>query len=90
MADRTGIGAVAVMGDVVLDLRDAEVRGNVVDIAATAVMGDVKIIVPDGVDVDLEGVAIMGDKKVRVIEAPRARTCRSCGSRRSPSWATSR
>ncbi|GIH76672.1 hypothetical protein Plo01_31010 [Planobispora longispora] len=65
-----GIGAVAVMGDVVLDLRDAEVRGNVVDIAATAVMGDVKIIVPDGVDVDLEGVAIMGDKKVRVIEAP--------------------
>ncbi|GGS52353.1 hypothetical protein GCM10010156_08780 [Planobispora rosea] len=65
-----GLGAVAVMGDVVLDLREAEVRDNVVDIAATAVMGDVKIIVPDGVDVDLEGVAIMGDKKVQVIEAP--------------------
>ncbi|WP_433240499.1 DUF1707 SHOCT-like domain-containing protein [Streptosporangium sp. CA-135522] len=65
-----GLGAVAVMGDVVLDLREAEVRTGVVDIVATAVMGDVKIIVPDGVDVDLEGVAIMGDKKVQVLEAP--------------------
>ncbi|MFC4063187.1 DUF1707 domain-containing protein [Planomonospora corallina] len=64
------LGAVAVMGDVVLDLREAEVRTGVVDIAATAVMGDVKIIVPDGVDVELEGVAIMGDKKVEVLEAP--------------------
>ncbi|MEU7000498.1 DUF1707 domain-containing protein [Nonomuraea sp. NPDC046570] len=64
------LGAVAVMGDVVLDLREAEVRGNTVDIVATAVMGDVKIIVPDGVDVDLEGVAIMGDKRVNVLEAP--------------------
>ncbi|MFJ2029854.1 DUF1707 domain-containing protein [Streptosporangium sp. NPDC087985] len=65
-----GLGAVAVMGDVVLDLREAEVRTGVVDIVATAVMGDVKIIVPDGVDVDLEGIAIMGDKRVQVLEAP--------------------
>lgn len=64
------IGAVAVMGDVTIDLREAEVRSNVIDIVATAVMGDVKIIVPDGVDVDLSGVAFMGDKKVNVIEAP--------------------
>lgn len=65
-----GLGAVAVMGDVVLDLREAEVRTDVVDIVATVIMGDVKIIVPDGVDVELDGVAIMGDKKVQVIEAP--------------------
>ncbi|SDH34429.1 Cell wall-active antibiotics response 4TMS YvqF [Sinosporangium album] len=64
------IGAVAVMGDVTLDLRQAEVRGNEIDIVATAVMGDVKIIVPDGVDVELEGIAIMGDKKLKVQEAP--------------------
>ncbi|MFC4590412.1 DUF1707 SHOCT-like domain-containing protein [Sphaerisporangium corydalis] len=64
------IGAVAVMGDVTIDLREAEVRSNEIDIVATAVMGDVKIIVPDGVDVDLSGVAIMGDKKVNVMEAP--------------------
>lgn len=65
------LGAVAVMGDVLLDLRQAEVRtGGVVDIMATAVMGNVKIIVPDGVEVELDGIAVMGDKKVQVIEAP--------------------
>ncbi|WP_226872724.1 DUF1707 SHOCT-like domain-containing protein [Microbispora sitophila] len=69
-----GIGAVCVMGDVVLDLRQAEVRGREVDIVATCVMGDVKIIVPDGVDVELSGVTIMGDKKVQVVEAPRGQS----------------
>ncbi|MEU7898843.1 DUF1707 domain-containing protein [Nonomuraea sp. NPDC049152] len=63
------LGAVAVMGDVVLDLREAEVRTNTIDVTAVSVMGDVKIIVPDGVDVDLDGMAIMGDKKVDVLEA---------------------
>lgn len=63
------LGAVAVMGDVVLDLREAEVRTNTIDITAVSVMGDVKIIVPDGVDVDLDGVAVMGDKRVDVLEA---------------------
>jgi len=64
-ADR-GIGAVAVLGDVLLDLRQAEVRGGLVDIVATAVMGDVEIIVPDGVSVELDGIAIMGDKRIDV------------------------
>ncbi|GLW96662.1 hypothetical protein Misp02_07490 [Microtetraspora sp. NBRC 16547] len=64
------IGAVCVMGDVTLDLREAEVRSNTIDIVATCVMGDIKIIVPDGVDVELSGMAIMGDKKVQVVEAP--------------------
>jgi hypothetical protein len=64
------LGAVAVMGDVLLDLREAEVRTNVVDIMAVSVMGDVKIIVPDGVNVDLDGMAVMGDKRVDVLEAP--------------------
>ncbi|MEV0229424.1 DUF1707 domain-containing protein [Nonomuraea sp. NPDC050786] len=63
------LGAVAVMGDVLLDLREAEVRTDMVDITAVSVMGDVKIIVPDGVNVDLDGVAVMGDKKVDVLEA---------------------
>jgi len=64
------IGAAAVMGDVTIDLREAEVRGNEIEITAVSVMGDVKIIVPDGVDVDLDGVAVMGDKKIDVLEGP--------------------
>jgi predicted membrane protein len=58
------------MGDVVLDLRGAEVPRGDVDIIATAVMGDVKVYVPDGVDVELSGIAVMGDKQLRVREAP--------------------
>ena len=64
------LAAVAVMGDVVLDLRGAEVPQGDVEINATAVMGDVKVYVPDGVDVELSGIAVMGDKKVMVREAP--------------------
>ncbi|GAA0912673.1 DUF1707 SHOCT-like domain-containing protein [Nonomuraea longicatena] len=64
------LAALSVMGDVVLDLREAEVRTDVIDITAIAVMGDVKIIVPDGVEIDLDGFALMGDKKVDVLEAP--------------------
>jgi Domain of unknown function (DUF1707)/Cell wall-active antibiotics response 4TMS YvqF len=63
------LAALAVMGDVVLDLRGAEVPQGEVDITATAVMGDVKVYVPDGVDVQLSGIAVMGDKKVEVREA---------------------
>jgi hypothetical protein len=64
------LAAVAVMGNVVIDLRGAEVPRGDVDITATAVMGDVKVYVPDGVDVQLSGIAVMGDKSVRVREAP--------------------
>jgi hypothetical protein len=68
------LAALAVMGDVLLDLRGAEVPQGEVDITATAVMGDVKIYVPDGVDVELSGIAVMGDKQVEVREAPAGRT----------------
>ncbi|WP_283132778.1 DUF1707 SHOCT-like domain-containing protein [Rhizohabitans arisaemae] len=68
------LGAVAVMGDVLLDLRETELISGEVDIAATAIMGDVTIIVPDGVDVDVSGISIMGDKRVKVAEAPPGRT----------------
>jgi hypothetical protein len=43
------LAAVAVMGDVVLDLRGAEVPHGDVELTATALMGDVKVYVPDGV-----------------------------------------
>lgn len=61
--------AIAVAGDCELDLRQAEVSSEEVEITAYAIMGDVKIIVPEGVDVELTGVAVMGDKKVKVNDA---------------------
>lgn len=63
--------AVSVMGDVVLDLRGAQVPAGEVSISATCVMGDVKIIVPDGVRVEVSGHNFLGDRKVAVRE-PRA------------------
>lgn len=60
--------AMAIMGDVVLDLRGAQVPTGEISISATAVMGDVKIIVPDGVSVELSGHAFLGDRRVGVRE----------------------
>jgi hypothetical protein len=57
---------VSVMGDVELDLRGAQVPSGEVHISATAVMGDVKIIVPDGVSVELSGHNFLGDRRVTV------------------------
>jgi hypothetical protein len=60
--------AVSVMGDVVLDLRGAQVPAGEVCITATAVMGDVKIIVPDGVRVEVSGHNFLGDRRIAVRE----------------------
>src|SRR5690606_16607547 len=43
------VAIAAVMHDAVLALREAEDRGDGVDIAATALMGNGKVLVPDGV-----------------------------------------
>lgn len=58
--------AVAVLGDVIIDLRDAVMRGEQLSIRATALVGDVHILVPPGATVELSGVAVLGDKKVAV------------------------
>lgn len=58
--------ALALMGECVLDLRSAEVLSNYSHITAVAVMGSVRVIVPEGIDVDVDGLAIMGAKNLRI------------------------
>ena len=53
---------VAVMGDATIDLCLAEVDPGGITIDAVAVMGDVDVVVPDGVEIELGGVALLGDK----------------------------
>jgi class 3 adenylate cyclase len=65
------IGAFALMGSVDLDMRHAEFEHPVVQINATAIMGSVEIIVPEGVDVELTGFNLMGSKESRVDEGAR-------------------
>ena len=65
------IGAFALMGSVDLDLRHAQIEHPVVQINATAIMGSVEVIVPEGVDVELTGFNLMGSKESRVEEGAR-------------------
>jgi hypothetical protein len=54
------IRAVAWMGGIGLDLRDAEITAPVTDIYVFALMGGVEIIVPPHVRLESDGFAIMG------------------------------
>jgi Domain of unknown function (DUF1707)/Cell wall-active antibiotics response 4TMS YvqF len=60
------VSAVAVFGDIELDLRQAVVPSGEVTIRGVAPFGDVEVIVPDGVSVELSGFALFGKKKVDV------------------------
>jgi class 3 adenylate cyclase len=52
--------AVAFMGGVGLDLRDAEIAGDEITIRCFAMMGGVEIIVPEGIEVHISGIPFMG------------------------------
>jgi hypothetical protein len=62
--------ALALIGDCTLDLRQAEVEGGELCITAIAVLGDVRVVVPPGVAVELDGISLLGDKRYRVGEVP--------------------
>lgn len=70
--------AIAVMGGVELDLRDARLRpGEVTEIDCFALMGGVEVIVPPDVEVQCNGVGIMGgfeydqrEESTAAIDAP--------------------
>jgi class 3 adenylate cyclase len=62
--------AVAVMGGCEMDLRRAEIDSAEVVINAFAFWGGIKIIVPEGFDVDLEGFSFMGGRSLRMADVP--------------------
>jgi Domain of unknown function (DUF1707)/Cell wall-active antibiotics response 4TMS YvqF len=62
--------ALALIGDCTLDLRQADVERGELCITAIAVIGDVRVVVPPGVAVELDGISLLGDKRYRVSEVP--------------------
>ena len=68
---RSGTSVSSVFGDVRLDLRDAVITEDVVDITGNTVFGDVKVIVPEGVQVEVSSSLFFGTEKIRVAEVPR-------------------
>jgi hypothetical protein len=78
-ADRTGrwrIGeesrVIAVMGGCKLDLRSATISAPVTVIRAYVLMGNVNVIVPEGVEVELDGLAVMGSRSMKLKGPPAA------------------
>jgi Domain of unknown function (DUF1707)/Cell wall-active antibiotics response 4TMS YvqF len=64
--------AVAVLGGIDLDLREAEIESAESTLTIYTVLGGVDISVPDGVDVDVQGLSILGGKNVRTGRRPGA------------------
>jgi hypothetical protein len=62
--------AIAILGDCRLDLREAVFAGDEIEITAVAVMGDVRITVPEGMSVELSGFALLGDNRANVDDSP--------------------
>jgi hypothetical protein len=62
----------AFFGDVVLDLRDAILQSPRVTIYATAIAGQIKLIVPAGIAVEMAGRSVLGVRSVRGQASPKA------------------
>ena len=57
--------ALTVMGNLTLDLRDAILSSPEVTLRIVNVMGNTRVIVPEGVSVDVGGLALLGNKEDR-------------------------
>jgi predicted membrane protein len=57
---------VAVFGDIDLDFREAGPVAGQVAIDAVAPFGNIDVLVPDGVQVDVDGFTLLGSKKISV------------------------
>lgn len=61
----------SLLGEVKLDLRGALFTDDVIEIDVWAVMGNTKVIVPEGVEVELEGFTLLGSRQLRLAAVPR-------------------
>lgn len=59
----------SVFGDVVLDLREAHVAGRELTVAASTVFGDIDLLVPEGIVVDVRTRSILGDVRQEAAES---------------------
>src|SRR3954452_10544866 len=67
---RRRLSPVAVFGDIDLDLRQATMPAGESAITAVAPFGNIDVLVPEGVEVDVSGFTLFGSKKISVREVP--------------------
>jgi hypothetical protein len=58
-------------GDIRIDLRDLRTDAEVIELDLSTVLGDVEVIVPEGVDAELNGWTILGKRKTDLAPVPR-------------------
>jgi hypothetical protein len=66
-----GLRTRTVFGSTELDLRDALTGSDVIEIGGTCVFGEVKVIVPEGFDVDLTGTTMFSSRELSLAPVPR-------------------
>lgn len=68
------VNAVAFMGGVKLDFRNATLSSEVIEVAAVAIMGGIELVVPEGVPIEVDGFILMGgiDDKTEATSLPGA------------------
>lgn len=62
---------VTVFGSTLVDLREAESGAEVLEIEGQCVFGELKIIVPEGVEVESTGATVFGARHLRLAAVPR-------------------
>ena len=65
------ITGVSIFGDLSLDLRGAYVDSSELVIRTWTLFGDSKLVVPEGIEVDLSGFSLFGDRKLELAAVPR-------------------
>jgi hypothetical protein len=60
-----------VFGDIKVDLRDLRTDADVVELNLSTVLGDVDVVVAEGVDAEINGWTIIGDRKTDLAPVPR-------------------
>jgi len=60
---------VAVMSSSELDLRSALIESNDIEIRVWSLMSEQRVVVPDGVEVEVSGLELLGERKVEVNSA---------------------
>jgi hypothetical protein len=64
---RAGTG----LGDIRVDLRNLRTDADVVELDLFTGLGDIEVIVPEGVDAQLEGWSVLGNRKIELAAVPR-------------------
>jgi DUF1707 SHOCT-like domain len=67
---RRRVTCVSMFGNVDLDLRDATLEGDVIDVYALGAFAALDIYVPEGVEVDFRGFSIFGHARARGDDPP--------------------